>query len=148
MSALRAGLRRRPLAVAGAVLLVAALLLVAGACDKDNDKDDMRDSYKASLEAVNKNDGGKSYDLLSKACRDSIKKEDWEQGIKRANAALGKGKLEVGSFEVLSQRGNEASVRGSAKAKDAPPDLTIPTAPRDFRMLKEGGTWRIDDCAA
>jgi hypothetical protein len=129
------------------LVAAAVLLLSVTACDNENDTDAMRDAYQASLAAVNGNDGGKSYDLLSKACRDRISKEQWSQGIERAHAALGKGKLEVDTFEVVAQRGTEATVRSSARAKDAPPDLTLPSAPRESRMLKEGDDWRLDDCA-
>ena len=128
------------------IAAAAVLLLSAAACGDENDADAMRDTYKSSLAAVNNNDGAKSYELLSKACRDSISKEQWANQIERANAALGKGKLEVDTFEVVAQRGTEATVRSNARAKDAPPDLSIPSAPREYRMLKEGGDWRLDDC--
>ncbi|MFN8557992.1 MAG: hypothetical protein U0531_11835 [Dehalococcoidia bacterium] len=134
------------LRVLPAFMLGAALMVFSAACNDGNDRNALENTYKESLAAVNSNNGGKSYDLLSKRCRDRVQEDDWEQGIKRANAALGQGKLEVASFEVVSMQGNEAVVRSSAKAKDAPPDLSVPTSPREYRMVKEDGKWRIDDC--
>ncbi len=137
-------MRRLLLSTAAAAL--AGLTLACGG-GGGSDSAQMEQTMRNMVSAFNDGRGDKMYDLMSKSCQSSTTKEKVTKDVAAARAILTNVKMELTKFEVVQQKGDEATVRSTIGLKNAPAFFRgVKPEPEESEMVKEGGKWKTNDC--
>ena len=112
------------------------------------DKSELETTTRTFIQSYSQGQSEKAYDLLSAQCQSQVSKDEFKAGSAIIAGFLGgKGKLDLKTFEVVEQSGDNAKVRVQVAATGLPagvnPDDGKPT---DGALVKEKGHWRIANC--
>lgn len=130
------------------VLMIGAVIgaLFLAACGGDSDDKQIRAVVDQQIDALNKGDGEKLYNVFSRRCRDENPKEAFVTAIKDFRAELGEAKFAVKDFTILEKQAEAAKVRFVLEVRDLPEGADSNNDPVESDVVKEDGKWRSADC--